>query len=106
MTDDNIKKFSGRMKRPPDNNLMLVPPDWKNCNHYGGPFEVDEKSGDCKCLACGSRVTAIFVLTKLMHKESLWNRNRESYQDEMKRLNERSKTKCQHCGKMTKISYR
>lgn len=107
MSDDNIKKFTGKRKvNKPDGSLMLVPPAWENCKHYDGPFEVDYDSGDCKCLACGSRVTAIFVLQKMMLKESRWMQTREAYQEEMKRLAERKKTKCTHCGKMTNISHR
>lgn len=89
---------------PPDGGLMLVPPSIGKCRHFNGPFEVDENAGDCKCLKCGEKVTAIFVLTQLMRLESQWMRTRAAYQEEMKRLNERSRTKCQHCGQMTKIS--
>ena len=46
----------------------------------------------------------MFVLESLMHQESRWMRTREAYQEEMKRLDERSRTKCQHCGQMTRIS--
>lgn len=91
---------------PPDGKLMLVPPPYTKCNHYDAQFEVDENSGDCKCLQCGERVTAIFVLTRLMQTESRWMRTRQAYQDEMKRLQERSRTKCEHCHKMTRISHR
>lgn len=48
----------------------------------------------------------MFVLKMLMQAESRWNQTRESYQEEMKRLRERSRTKCQHCGQMTRISGR
>lgn len=100
-------KFTGKRKtNPTDRTLMLVPPPFGKCHHYDGPFEIDKDAGDGKCLKCGERVTAILILTRLMNKESQWNRTRLAYQDEMKRLNERSRTKCQHCDKMTRISGR
>lgn len=89
----------------PETGLMLVPPPMGRCSHRG-PFEVDLEAGDCKCLVCGERVTAIYVLKVLMEAESRWNRTREAYQEEMRRLGQRSSTKCQHCGKMTRISHR
>lgn len=66
--------------------------------------EVDLKGGKCKCLKCGGEVGPMFVLEQLMHKESQWMQTRAAYQDEMRRLDERSSTKCQHCDKMTRIS--
>ncbi len=46
----------------------------------------------------------MFVLRRLASEETSWKRHREVYIDEMKRLKERSRTKCYHCGKMTEIS--
>lgn len=86
--------------------LMLVPPPVTKCIHFNATFEVDEDSGECTCSKCGGKVTPMFVLKQLMHAESRWNRTREAYVSEMKRLGERSKTKCQHCGKLTRVSNR
>ncbi len=41
-----------------------------------------------------------------MQLESQWMRTRAAHQDEMRRLRERSRTKCDHCGKITRISSR
>lgn len=48
----------------------------------------------------------MFVLERLMQKESRWRETRMGYQEDMRRLAERSSTKCQHCHKMTRISRR
>lgn len=106
MNKDDIIKLPVKKKVPLDSNLMLVQPPFGKCNHFKVTFEVDIDSGDCKCLQCGERVTAIYVLDQLMKEESRWNRTRKTYQDEMKRLKERARTKCQHCGEMTRISNR
>ncbi len=93
-----------KTKARPDAGLMLVPPPFGKCQHYANSYEVDVDAGECVCLACGDKVSPIFVLERLMKAESRFMRARESYQSEMKRLKERSKTKCDHCGHMTRIS--
>lgn len=100
----NILKLPIKPTTPPDEQLFLVPPPLNKCCHFNGPFEVDQDAGKCKCLKCGEEVSPIFVLTQLMMVESRWNQTRLAYQAEMKRLSERSKTKCEHCHKMTSIS--
>lgn len=105
-TAADVLKLPVTRNTPPDGSLMLVPPPSNKCTHFNGPFEVDENAGECKCLKCGEKVTAIFVLKQLMRQESQWMRTRAAYQDEMKRLKERERTKCQHCGQMTRISHR
>lgn len=93
-------------QKQPTGDLMLVPASIFKCQHWKSSFEIDLTAGKCKCLECSQEVSPMFVLEALMHKESRWNRNRESYQEEMKRLKERASTKCNHCGKMTRISGR
>ncbi len=48
----------------------------------------------------------MFVLRIMATEENQWSRMRERYLEEMKRLRERSRTKCMHCGAMTEISHR
>lgn len=103
----DVLKLPVKKVEPPDGSRMLQPvPYVGRCRHFNTSFEVDVDAGDCKCLGCGERVTAIFVLEQLMKLESRWMRTREAHQDEMKRLAERTRTKCQHCGEMTRISSR
>ena len=89
-----------------DSKVMLVPPPHDACRHWKSSFTVDMDAGICRCKQCGGEVSAMFVLKQLMHEESRWNQTRESYQDEMKRLKARSRTKCTHCGEITRISGR
>lgn len=93
-------------KAPPDGSLMLVPPPASKCIHWNTSFEIDDDAGKCKCLGCGEEVSPMFVLGRLMQLESQWMRTRAAHQDEMRRLRERSRTKCDHCGKITRISSR
>ncbi|SDV49254.1 hypothetical protein SAMN05216551_107187 [Chitinasiproducens palmae] len=75
------------------------------CAHVHG-FTVDESLEQVTCRTCGERLNPMWVLSQLCNSETRWRQSREQYQDEMKRLKERSRTKCEHCGKMTRISNR
>ena len=101
-----VLPFTGKQSESRDGGSYLREVPRTKCNHYRGPFEVDPDAAKCKCLTCGEEVSAIFVLKELMRKESQWMRTRAAYLEDMKRLAERSKTKCEHCHKMTRISRR
>lgn len=85
---------------------MLQPVSHSHCKHIFTSFEVDIDAGKCRCKKCGEEVASMFVLEQLMKAESRWMRTLATYQDEMKRLSERSKTKCRKCGEMTEISHK
>lgn len=101
----DVVKFPKWHKPPPDGALMLVKRP-QTCIHFGTQFEVDTENYRCRCLGCGEEVSPYVVLQRLMQHESRWMQAREAYQADMKRLTERSRTKCQHCGEMTRISTR
>lgn len=101
--DAQILRLPVKVKEPLGSGFLVGVP-YSNCQHYRGPFEVDVNAGKCKCIQCGGEVTAMFVLERMMQLESQWMRTRTAYHAEMKRLDERSRTKCQHCGQMTRIS--
>lgn len=103
LTGADVLQLPANYRPPPDGSLMLVPSP-SGCIHFGTTFEVDERGGKCRCLGCGQEVSPMFVLQRLMQLESRWMRTRAAYQDEMKRLAERSRTKCQHCKQITRIS--
>ncbi len=105
MSDDKIPVLPVKHKAEL-RHLTLVPPERAGCLHYPAQFTVDVNAAKCFCRKCNAEVSPMFVLERLMNQESQWNRTRESYQDEMRRLAERSRTKCQHCGKQTRISHR
>jgi hypothetical protein len=95
-------------RQPPAENgpMLQAVPMFGRCSHFNTQFEVDVDAAKCLCLGCGAEVSPMFVLEALMRQESRWMQTRAAYQDEMKRLSERERTKCQHCGKITRISHR
>ncbi|WP_423454289.1 hypothetical protein [Ottowia sp. VDI28] len=102
-TQTNILALPVKPRPSPEEGAMLQPVPYGKCEHVFTSFEVDVKAGKCRCKACGEEVGPMFVLDQLMKAESRWMRTLADYQDSMKRLAERSRCKCDHCGKMTRI---
>lgn len=99
---DNVTLLPVRFKEPPgeDTPFLVIEPG--RCAHFG-PFVIDHAAEFVTCKRCGERLNPMFVLHRLAMEETRWHRARETYQDEMRRLEERSRTRCDHCGKMTRI---
>lgn len=83
--------------------VLTMAPSYK-CMHRR--FSIDERLAQVTCSDCKERLDPMVALVSLSHQESRYHELHERYQDEMKRLKERSRTKCRHCGEMTPISYR
>ena len=114
---DNIKPLGITFKSPPaeDAPQLEIVRDYSQCNHSwhvtGGKvrqasYLMREGEAEVECGLCGTRLDPLIVLAQLARHVAQWQRHREIHQDEMKRLNERTRTKCQHCGKLTRISRR
>lgn len=103
---DNVTALPVTPRPDPGERPMLQEVGMTGCNHFATGFQIDMTAQTCKCAACGEAVSPWFVLDRLMSQESRWMRTRAAYQDEMRRLEERSSTKCNQCGEMTRISRR
>jgi ribosomal protein S27E len=75
----------------------------RGCAHRGG-FTLNESEECITCKLCGEKLNPMYALKMLAQQETRWHETRKRYQEEMKRLDERSRTTCEHCGKMTRIS--
>ena len=119
MDDDNVKAIGVKFKAPPGDDapqLTLVS-QWSKdgCNHrsyYADgrmnavTYYLRDGETEVECSRCNTRLDPMFVLKILATEETQWSRVRARYLDEMKRLAERTRTKCMHCGNMTEISRR
>ncbi|MBO4120269.1 hypothetical protein J5T34_05885 [Cupriavidus gilardii] len=95
--------FPGKKKVPADEGPYLREVHYRpGCQHRAG-FTIDEKLDAVECTACGERLNPMWVLQQLARAETRWHNHAAQYQDEMKRLAERSRTKCEHCGQLTRI---
>lgn len=90
--------------KPRDNNTERVLTKVPGVKCWHRRFLIDEKLAQVECHDCGDRLDPMYALTQLCHQENRYHELHDRYHDELKRLGERSKTKCQHCGQMTKIS--
>src|SRR5437868_8154155 len=92
--DPKILAFPDR-KRTEDNTPVLqVVHTNIQCNAgRHGPYEINESGTEVTCGTCKEKLNPIWVLRQLSHVESRWRQFHRTYQDEMKRFAERSRTK-------------
>ena len=110
-TSDNVKKLPVRFKQPTPNDRALLH-EWEvhrregnNCDHHNG-FIVDSKLATVECARCHALLNPMWALEQLCRRDHTFHVNAKRYHEEMQRLAERSRTMCEHCGKMTRISHR
>ena len=110
---DNVIAFNGEApdKRVYEMTLINNSRRYRteSCPHKG-PFTVDRKLGTVECGDCGALLNPIYVLEVLAAKETYWNlrrRDLEKYLGEINaELEQRTRTKCTHCGNMTAIRFK
>lgn len=121
---DNVTRLPIGFKHPPqeDGRILKVANRWETrdrCTHdkiwrEGGgglsgrfvdvTYVLREGETEVECGNCATKLDPMWVLKRLAERETDYERKRAIAQDEMKRLSERQKTQCDHCGKMTRIS--
>lgn len=116
MTDDpKITKLPIRFKAQPADERMLKVISSGACDHKWRwangqmmtvTYQIREGETEVECGVCGTRLDPMFVLMRLACEETRIEQNRAVYAEEMARLKERTRTKCQHCKQMTRISHR
>lgn len=72
------------------------------CMHTRG-FLLDDTLEHVRCKTCNEALNPMFVLKRLAHQETKYHELQARYQDELARLSERNRCKCEHCGQMTRI---
>ena len=71
------------------------------CRH--GRFLVDEKKAEVECGLCHEKLNPIWVLTQIATDDRILRDRWAGMKAEVQLLTERVRTKCDHCGKMTRI---
>lgn len=108
MSGDNVTKIPVKFKDVGKSGQMLEIKHHTDCSHFVRPqsFLVDRDRVEVECGKCGQLLNPMAVLSWMAVEETGWHRVGKQYQNEMRRLDERSRTKCEHCDKMTRISRR
>ncbi|KMO21390.1 hypothetical protein [Methylobacterium platani] len=117
MTDENVTRLPVRFKAPiaeEGRSIQCVDAHFgEECNHsyfwrdgkmVNVTFLIRPGETEVECSNCRTRLEPMWVLRQLANTESQHFRAQQRYVEEMKRLGERSRTKCERCGHMTRIS--
>lgn len=73
------------------------------CSHTRCSYRIRDGEAEVECGGCGTRLDPMFVLKQLAMEDSLWRQRREAAAQIAKEREQRVRTKCQHCGQMTRI---
>jgi len=88
---DNVRPLGVKFReRAPDDRVLVEPhevPGAPVCNHLFATYTVSEADAEVTCGRCNGKVNPMWVLVQLARE----------------RRAERSRTKCDHCGRMTRI---
>jgi hypothetical protein len=113
---DKITRLPARFRPPPaadGPSLQIVDGAATPCDHAavlrdGALVEVAylirEGETEVECSHCGTRLDPMWVLNQMAKRESRYRRTVERCHEALRRLDERSKTRCDCCGEMTSIS--
>lgn len=106
--DENITKLPVRFKAPlPEGRSIMCA--WEAgragpCNHLFATYLIEDGGAEVTCGRCNGKLDPMWVLGRLATEDRRMAESQARYQDEMKRLDERKRTKCRHCGNLTPIS--
>jgi hypothetical protein len=106
--DDNIAKLPVKFRHPVPEDRSLVRP-WEigrpeECGHLFCAYVVDATKNTVECGRCGADLNPMWVLSQLCNRDAQFHESARRYREETKRLAERSRTKCEWCDRMTRIS--
>lgn len=102
--DDKVAPIGVKYREQEASERVLTVVDGLKCVHRR--FTVDKTLAQVTCRDCNEKLDPMYVLTQIAYGETKYHDLHARYQDELTRLRERSKTKCEHCQKMTTISRR
>ena len=70
---------------------------------HRGPFLIDDSLENILCEECGKYLSPIYVIHVYVDYVRGLRATRQKLLEEEKRINERKKCKCDHCGKFTNL---
>lgn len=71
------------------------------CQHTN--IELDITVTTIQCIDCGQQINPVAWIYMLINEWHEYERAAKAYLEALKEYQERSRTKCSHCGKMTDI---
>ena len=103
---DNIERLPVKYLGPLPDRSLCEP--WEvnqggKCSHLFVAYIVDEASADVECGSCHEKLNPMWVLKQLATSDRRHAESRDRTREMSKRLDEKRRTKCQHCGKLTRV---
>ena len=112
----DVQRLPVRYRAPPEGAepvLRIVPKfNREACNHetmfiddrmVSATYEVAEGETEVTCSLCQTRLEPMWVLRKLAQAESALRHRMEGWSAAATAARERTRTKCEHCKRMTRI---
>lgn len=84
-----------------ENRVSLYRKFNSECNHSS--LEYCEGDIFVTCRKCKKALNPIAILKTVLSHDSWWRREKERFDDVLKKLEKRNRTKCEKCGGMTTI---
>lgn len=84
--------------------LSEVRKNYDRCRHMHVVVDVD--LAEVECDDCGERLNPVATLLRFAHEENRLKHRIDELNKINKRLSKRVRTKCQHCGRMTRVNDR
>lgn len=72
------------------------------CRHLN--ITIDEDLFEVKCDDCGEKINPVSMLARFCNEQSMWEREGQQVKTLLAKLDERTRCKCQHCGRITRIT--
>lgn len=108
--DEKITRLPVKFREPlPIDRTLLQPhevPKANQCGHLFAQYLVDPSEAQVECGRCGEKLNPMWVLHQLAIRDRRMAEAQKASKAAQERLEERTRTKCNHCGKMTRISHR
>jgi hypothetical protein len=101
--DDNVTQLPKKAK-PAAEAALTVVYNYGKCPH--AHVEIDEKLAEVVCSDCKEKLNPIWVLTMLSREDSRLRDRWAGMRAEIRLLGERTRTKCDHCHKFTRVKLR
>lgn len=73
----------------------------KKCRHR--KVLLDEARTEVECAECGAMLNPVWLLGEFMRVESIWSQQLAALKKQIAEADAKTRCKCQHCQKMTRI---
>lgn len=100
---ENLVIFPVKLKTVPGKPISVAQVPYTACRHLH--TEIDPQKAEVTCLDCKALLNPIWLLEQLSREDDRLFRRWAELKATIQAMDERTKTKCKHCGKMTPIPH-